>query len=75
MNKGKFKVKNVYNLTTEDVKDKVVYYRYLNSTFEPIAILTHADEDYIYGYFEHNQDYDMLIEGNPKYLSMEVVED
>ena len=75
MKKGEFKVKNIYNLTTEEVKDEIVYYRYLNETSDPIAILTHADEDYIYGYFEHNQDYDMLIEGNPKCFSMEIVED
>ena len=65
--KGEFKVKNIYNLTTKQVKND---YAYFND--EPIAKLTHADSEYIYGYFMHNENYDMILEGNPKSFSIEI---
>lgn len=64
--KGEFKVKNTHNLITEEIEGAPVFLK-----GEQIAIATHADKDYIYGYFEHNNDYDVVIEGNPKFLSIE----
>ena len=68
--KGDFKVKNIYNLTTEQVEGS---WAYLND--EPIAKITHADKDYIYGYFKHFEDYNIILEGNPKSMSMEIAGD
>lgn len=66
--RGDFKIKNIYNLTTEQVEGS---WAYLNK--EPIAKITHADKDYIYGYFEHSNEFEMWIEGNPNYMSIETV--
>ena len=68
--KGDFKVKNIYNLTTEQVEGS---WAYLNK--EPVAKITHADKDYIYGYFEHSEDYNIILKGNPKCMSIETVGD
>lgn len=73
--KGEFKVKNLYNLTTEQVKNEPVYYRYEDGRCELMATLTHADKDYIHGCFIRNSEYDILIEGNAKCMSMEIVGD
>lgn len=41
--KGEFKVKNTHNLMTEEIEGAPVFLR-----GEQIAIVTHADKDYIY---------------------------
>ena len=66
MCKGEFRFKNIHNYTTECVKDKLVYYTYVNNICDPIFTLTHADSDYVYGYFEHKQNCDILIEVDPE---------
>lgn len=65
MANGKFKIKNIDNLTTEQVKGKLFHYK---NDFTPIGTLTHADEDYLYG--ELN-DYGELVLANDK-SSMEI---
>ena len=58
---GKFKVRNIHNLTTEQVKDKPVSFK-TGSGDVPFGFITCADEDYLYGEFEHSGDDDILIE-------------
>lgn len=63
--KGEFKFKNTYNMTENEIKDMPVK---INVDNEPvlIGILTHIEDDYIYGIFNHNQEYDIMIELNNK---------
>ena len=51
--KGEFKFKNTYNMTEHEIKDMPVK---INVDNEPvlIGILTHIEDDYIYGIFNHN---------------------
>ena len=63
------RIKNKYNLTTENVKGKSVEYRQDNYEPIPFGIITHADEEYLY--IDYNGDEDLLIEfGND--VSMEL---
>lgn len=61
MANGKFKIRNTDNLTTEQVKGYPCNYQINGERFIPIGISTHADENYIYGKFEHNGDDELLI--------------
>lgn len=54
------RIKNKYNLTTENVKGKPVEYRQDNYEPIPIGFITHADEEYLY--IDYNGDEDLLIE-------------
>ena len=71
---GKFKVKNIHNLTTEQIKDTPVSFK-VGSGYVPLGFMTYADEDYLYGEFEHSGDNDMFIEFFPNeetIFSMEI---
>ena len=75
MGKGEFKFKNTDNLTTELIKDFPVHMK-IDGRLLLVGTLTHADNDYVYGVFKHNEEENIMIEFNPEYaFSMEVVED
>ena len=57
--KNEFKIKNINNLTTEQVKGKPFKYIVDKPVF--IGTMTHADEEYLYGTFEHNGNEDILL--------------
>lgn len=61
MGKGIFKIKNIDNFTTEQVKGKPLRYRGNSNDFIPMGIITHADENYLYGEFEHSGDGELVI--------------
>lgn len=63
------KIKNEYNLTTEQVRGIPVEYRQDDN--EPISLgtFTHADENYLYATYNGNED--LIIEFN-KSVSMEL---
>ena len=62
MGKGKFKVRNVDKLTTEQVKGVPLNYKI--DTYHPVLLgtMTYADEDYLYGEFTHTGEDDVYIE-------------
>lgn len=71
---GKFKVRNIHNLTAEQVKDKPVSFRTYGGDV-PLGSITSADEDYLYGEFEHSSNDDVFIEFFPNketIFSMEI---
>ena len=70
--KGEFKFKNKYNLTTEKIRNKPVTISINNIVL--VGVLTHVDDDYVYGDFKHNNENDIMIElNNEDYLmSMEI---
>lgn len=75
MGTSEFKFKNTDNLTTELIKDFPVHMK-MNGQTVLVGTLTHADNDYVYGVFEHNNEVYMKVEFNPEYaFSMEIVED
>lgn len=68
MGKGVFQVRNTDNLTTKQVKGKP--FKYNNVIW---GTITHADEDYIYGEFEHDGDGELVINlYNNEKCSMEI---
>lgn len=73
--KGEFKFKNTYNMTENEIKDMPVKIDIDNKPVL-IGILTHIEDGYVYGIFNHNQEYDIMIElTNKKYsLSIELDE-
>jgi hypothetical protein len=75
MGKGEFKFKNTDNLTTELIKDFPVHMK-INGQLILVGTLTHADNDYVYGVFNHNGEENIAVEFNPEYaFSIEVAED
>lgn len=75
MGKGEFKFKNTDNLTTELIKDFPVHMK-INGQLILVGTLTHADNDYVYGVFNHNREENIAVEFNPEYaFSIEVAED
>lgn len=64
------RIKNIYNLTTEQVKGKPVEYRVDSHEPIPLGVLTRADEDYLYiDYYDGTED--LIIEFS-KDVSMEI---
>lgn len=63
--KGEFKIRNTNNLTTEQVKD--VPFKYMIGSNHPLFMgtMTHADEEYLYGVFEHNSKEDIMFVFTP----------
>lgn len=72
MAKGQFKIKNIDNLTTEQVKGKPLNYQINNGEIVPMGIITHADENYVYGEFEHSGDGELIINFESEKCSMEL---
>ena len=63
--KGSFKIKNIYNFTTEQIKGTPLKYGFESNGMYPfLGYMTHADKDYLYGEFEHNEDMNVMIEFN-----------
>lgn len=62
MGKGKFKVRNVDKLTTEQIKGVPLNYKV--DFYHPVLLgtMTYADEDYLYGEFTHIGEDDIYIE-------------
>lgn len=69
MANGKFKIINIDNLTTEQVKGKLFHYK---NDFTPIGTLTHADENYIYGELNHYGE--LVFKNNKCSMEYEVTE-
>lgn len=68
MAKGIFTVRNIDNLTTEQVKGKPL--KYGNTIWGTIS---HADEDYLYGEFEHDGEGELVVNlYNNEKCSMEI---
>ena len=72
MGKGTFTVRNIDGLTTEQVKGKPLRYKINNGEYIPMGILTHTDNDYMYGEFEHSEDGDLVINLIAEKCSMEI---
>lgn len=53
MGKGEFKVRNINKLTTEQVKGLPLNYKEDDNNLGVLGIMTHADENYLYGKFTH----------------------
>ena len=66
------RIKNTYNLTTEQVKNVPVEYKMDDKEPIPLGILTHADENYLYTNLDINED--LIIEFS-KSTSMELRSD
>lgn len=66
MAKGIFTVRNIDNLTTEQVKGKP-----LKCDNVVWGTITHADKDYLYGEFEHDGDGELVVNLYEK-CSMEI---
>lgn len=65
--KFKFKFKNLYNMTTDEIKGKSVNIEFAGS-FQLVGTLTHVENDYVYGIFKHNgEDISMIELNNEKY--------
>ena len=72
--KNEFKIRNINNLTTEQIKNKPFKY-IVGEQISFLGTLTHADEEYIYGIFVHNGKKDILIVFTPNestIFSMEI---
>jgi len=65
MTLGRFKVRNTNNLTTEQVKGIPFEYKVDDNNPILIGFMTYADEEYIYGEFEHNTPEDILLVFEP----------
>lgn len=67
MKKSKFRFKNLYNMTTDEIKGKPVNIEFAGN-FQLVGTLTHIEDDYIYGIFRHNGEDNLMIElNNEKY--------
>lgn len=62
MSNGKFKVRNIDKLTTEQVKGVALNYRQNRCTPMLLGTMTYADDDYLYGEFTHTGENDIYIE-------------
>lgn len=73
--KSEFKFTNKYNMTTEEIKNKPVNIE-VGCNLVLIGILTHVEDDYVYGIFDYdNKEYDVMIGlNNEEYsFSLEMV--
>lgn len=67
MKKGEFRFKNLYNMTTDEIKGKPVNIEFAGY-IQLVGILTHIENDYVYGVFNHNGEYNFMIDlNNEKY--------
>lgn len=61
--KSEFKFKNMYNMTEDEIEDMPVTVK-INDKPVIVGVLTHIEDDYVYGVFNHDGEEYMMVELN-----------